>query len=189
MVTVGVVLVVGFAVGGFVEEVRPLFLAGDHAVDGAPVGESTEVAVIDEQIGFQLAREMGVVAGGLLGVVTVGGVELHASLPAPLEGILQELTLTASPEHQAVVVLLQEFQGLNGEGALVAYLGVTVIDDRPVKINCNYHIIINLERKDAKTQRSLILILLNTDFIEHRGSETQSLFIHIHGGCRNLLFL
>ena len=135
----GTVVVVGLAAGGFVEEMTPLLLAGDHPVDGAPVGQATEVAVVDEHVGLQLAREVGVVVGGLLRVVAVGSVELHAALTAPLEGILQEFALTAGPQHQTVVVLLQELQRLNGKGTFVAYLGVTVIDDRSVKINCNNH--------------------------------------------------
>ena len=135
----GSVVVVGLAASGFVEEMVPLFPAGDHPVDGAPVGQATEVAVVDEHIGLQLAREMRVVVGGLLGVVAVGGVELHATLTAPLEGILQELALTAGPQHQTVVVLLQELQRLNGKGTFVAYLGVTVLNDRSVKVYRDNH--------------------------------------------------
>ena len=135
----GTVVVVGLAAGGFVEEMVPLLLAGDHPVDGAPVGQAAEVAVVDEHIGLQLAREVRVVVGGLLGVVAVGSVELHAALTAPLEGILQKLALAAGPQHQTVVVLLQEFQRLDGKGAFVAYLGVTVLYDRSVKVYRDNH--------------------------------------------------
>ena len=135
----GTVVVVGLAAGGLVEEMVPLLLAGDHPVDGAPVGQTTEVAVIDEHIGLQLAREVRIVVGGLLGVVAVGGIELHTALTAPLEGILQELALTAGPQHQTVVVLLQELQRLNGKGTFMAYLGVTVLNDRSVKVYCDNH--------------------------------------------------
>lgn len=33
----------------------PGFFLADHAVDGAPVGEATKVAIVDEYIDFKLA--------------------------------------------------------------------------------------------------------------------------------------
>ena len=88
---VGVVVVRGFLIVflagiGLVDEVAPLLATADHAIDGAPVGESTDVAVVDEEVGLQLAREVGIVVGGLFRVVTIGGIELYATLTAPFEG-------------------------------------------------------------------------------------------------------
>ena len=135
----GTIVVVGLAAGGFVKEMVPLLLAGDHPVDGAPVGQATEVAVVDEHIGLQLAREVRIVVGGLLGVVAVGGVELHATLTAPLEGILQEFALTACPKDKPMMVTDKHLQRLNGKGTFVAYLGVTVLYDRSVKVYRDNH--------------------------------------------------
>ena len=50
---------------GFVEEMTPLLAVRDHAVDGAPVGETTDVTVIDKEVGLQLAGEVGIVVSGL----------------------------------------------------------------------------------------------------------------------------
>ena len=125
---------------GFVEEMTPFLAMGDHAVDGAPVGESTDVTVVDEEVGLQLAGEVGVVVSGLLGVVTVGSVEFYAALTTPVNGGLQELALMTGPEDEAMAVLDEHLEGLGGEGALLTDLRVAVLDDRPVKIYCYNHI-------------------------------------------------
>ena len=131
--------VVGGAGVGFVDEVTPFLATGDHAVDGAPVGEATDVAVVDEEVCLQLAGEVRVVVSGLLGVVAVGGVELHTTLTTPLEGLVEEFALATAPEDQAMTIGNEHLQRLNGEGALLADLGVFVLDDRSVEINCDDH--------------------------------------------------
>ena len=125
---------------GFVKEMTPLLTMGDHAVDGAPVGESTDVTVVDEEVGLQLAGEVGIVVSGLLGVVAVGSVEFYTALTTPVNGGLQELALTTGPEDEAMAVLDEHLEGLGGEGALLTDLRVAVLDDRPVKIYCYNHI-------------------------------------------------
>ena len=37
---------------GLVDEVAPLLAVGYHTVDGAPVGKTTEVAVVDKEVGL-----------------------------------------------------------------------------------------------------------------------------------------
>ena len=83
---------------GLVEEVTPFLAMGDHAVDGAPVGESTDVTVVDKEVGLQLAGEVGIVVSGLLGVVAVGSVEFYTALTTPVNGGLQEFALATGPE-------------------------------------------------------------------------------------------
>ena len=124
---------------GLVEEVTPFLAMGDHAVDGAPVGESTDVTVVDEEVGLQLAGEVGIVVSGLLGVVAVGSVEFYAALTTPVNGGLQEFALATGPEDEAMAILDEHLEGLGGEGALLTDLRVAVLDDRPVKIYCNDH--------------------------------------------------
>ena len=126
--------VVCLSVVGFVDEVAPLFAAADHPVDGAPVGEASQVTVVDEEVGLQFTGEMGVVVGALLGIVAVGGVELDAAFAAPGEGIFQELSLAAGPEYKAVTVGNEHLECLDGEGTLATYLGIFVLDDRAVEI-------------------------------------------------------
>ena len=125
---------------GFVEEMTPLLAMGDHAVDGAPVGEATDVTVIDKEVGLQLAGEVGIVVSGLLGIVAVGSVEFYTALTTPVNGGLQEFALATGPEDEAMAILDEHLEGLDREGALLTDLRVAVLDDRPVKIYCYNHI-------------------------------------------------
>ena len=117
----------------------PLFAAGDHTVDGTPVGEAADIAVVDEDVGLELAGEVGIGVGGFFWVVAVGGVELDAAFAAPVEGCIEELALATGPEDEAVVVGDEHLEGVDGEGALGTDIGVAVFDDRAVKVDCNYH--------------------------------------------------
>ena len=125
---------------GFVDEMTPLLAMGYHPVDGAPIGETANVTVVDEEVGLEFATEMGIIFRGLLGIVAVGSVELHATLTTPLEGLLQELALTTGPENQTMAVGNEHLQRLNGEGDLCSDLRVTVLNNCTVKIYCDYHV-------------------------------------------------
>ena len=63
----------------------------DAVVDRAPVGQTTEASDVykrQEEIGLELAREARS-RGVFLGEVSIDGVELHATLAAPLHGFVQ----------------------------------------------------------------------------------------------------
>lgn len=124
---------------GLIDEVTPLLATGDHPIDGAPIGQTTYVAVIDKEVGLQLSGEVGIVISGLLGVIAVGGIELHTTLTTPLESLFEKLALATGPEDQTMAVGNEHLQSLNGEGALLADLGVFILDDRAVKIYCDDH--------------------------------------------------
>ena len=106
--------------------------------DGAAAMRYTEAKM------SKLAGEMLVVAGIFLGIVTVDSPELHTALTAPLHGLIQQLVLTDAPEDELVAIANEHLQGLNGKGSLLTYLGVTVLDNRTVKIYCYYHFLIEL---------------------------------------------
>lgn len=131
--------IVSLAGIGLVNEMAPLLASGNHAVDGAPVRQTSDVTVIDEDVGFQLARECGVVVGGLLGIVTVGGIELYTALPTPVEGIVEEFALATGPEDQTMAICNEHLQGIDGERTLLANLGILVLDDGTIEINGNDH--------------------------------------------------
>ena len=120
-----------------VDDVVPLMVVLDHPVDGAPVGEASQVAVVDEEIDLQLAGEMGVVVGGLLGVVTVDGIELEAAFTAPVDGLIQQWSFSYGPEDQAMAILSEHLQGVDGEGDLLANGGVFMGKDCTVEIYCD----------------------------------------------------
>ena len=122
------------------DEMVPLLAVADHTIDGAPVGQSTQAAIIDKEVGLELTREMGVVFEGLLGIVAVHGIELHAALAAPAQGSIQEFALAAGPQDELMPVGNEHLEGLHGEGYLLPYLGISVVDDGSVEINRYRHI-------------------------------------------------
>ena len=139
--TVAVVgAIVFLARDSLVDDLVPLDLVVHHAVDGAPVGEATEVAVIDEEVDLELAAEMVVVGERLLGVVAVDSIELDAPLAAPLDGFVEQLALADTPQDEFVVLGNEHAEGLDGKGQLLANLGIFVRDDCTVEINCNCHL-------------------------------------------------
>ena len=109
-----------------------------HLVDSAPVGQTPYVAVVDEEVRFQLARER-LVLPPLLRVVAVHGVELHAPLPAQLHRLVQQCTLPHAPQYQLVAVAYQHTQCLCGERQLPADGRVFVLHDSAVEVNCYNH--------------------------------------------------
>ena len=124
---------------GLIDEVTPLLAAGDHPIDGAPIGETTDITVIDKEVCLQLAGEMGIVISGLLGVIAVSGIKLHAAFTTPLESLFEKFALSTGPKDKTVTVGNEHLQRLSGEGAFLADLGVFILDDRAVKINCDDH--------------------------------------------------
>ena len=111
----------------------------DQFVDHAPVREAAHLAVVDEEIGLQLAAADGRAVLVLVGVVAVYGEKLHAALTAKLHRLLQKFTLAHGPEYQAVSVALEHLQRRRGKGDLLANRGVFMLDNRAVEINCYGH--------------------------------------------------
>ena len=127
----------------FVELAMVAFVAPavvDHLVDGAPVGEATEVAVVDEEVGAGLAAGIGAGLGVvLIGVVGVNGIEFEAALAAELDGLVKEFALADGPKDELVAFGLQFLEGCNGKGYLLAYLRILVFYNGSVKIYCYEH--------------------------------------------------
>ena len=74
----------------------------DHFVDGAPVGEAADGAVVDEEVGVELAGVDGRCVDFFAGVVGVDGKEFEATLGTEIYGFLQEFAFTGGPEDEAV---------------------------------------------------------------------------------------
>ena len=67
----------------------------DHTVNGAPVGQSSDVTVVDEQIDLELSGEMIVVLhAAFLCIFPVHGILLLPSFPAPVHCIFEQLALS-----------------------------------------------------------------------------------------------
>ena len=119
-----------------VDDIVPIVMILYHPVDGAPVGQATQVAVVDEHIDLELTREVGVVIGGLLGIVAIHCIELESSLATILYGFVEQLSFADGPEYQAVAILTKHLQGVDGEGDFLAYLRVFMGNYCTVEINC-----------------------------------------------------
>lgn len=74
----------------------------DDFVDGAPVGEAAYGAVVDEEVGVELAGMDGRCIDFFAGVVGVDGEEFEASLGTEIYGFLQEFAFTGGPEDETV---------------------------------------------------------------------------------------
>ena len=118
----------------------PLLTTGHHTVDGTPVGQAAYIAIVDKEVGLELTGEMGIVVGGLLGIVAIGSIELHTTLTTPLDGVIKQLSLTTGPENDTMTVGNDHLQRVDGKGALLPYLGITILNNRPIKIYCYNHI-------------------------------------------------
>lgn len=112
----------------------------DDMVDLAPVGQSTDITVINEQVGLDLPGEIIVVlCAVLLGIIAVHGPEVDATLMTPLDGLVKEFSLPAGPEDELVMMPLKHLQRLRGERTFLADLRISVLYYRSVKIYCYYH--------------------------------------------------
>ena len=74
----------------------------DNLVDGAPVGEAADGAVVDEEVGVELAGVDGRSIDFLAGIVGVDGEEFEPTLGAEVDRLLQELAFTGGPEDEPV---------------------------------------------------------------------------------------
>ena len=122
-----------------VNELTPCGAMTDHLVDGAPIGETSNVAIVDEDISFELAAELIIVFECLFRVVTIDGIELDASFAAPVDGILEQLAFSYCPENQLVVVGNEHSQRLDSKRSLFAYRWIAVLHDGAVEIYCYNH--------------------------------------------------
>ena len=74
----------------------------DYLADDAPFREAADRAVVDEDVGVELA---GLDAGSVhlfAGIVAVDCEELDSALLAEVDGILQELAFAGCPENECV---------------------------------------------------------------------------------------
>ena len=133
--------IVFLARDSLVDDLVPLHLVVYHAVDGAPVGQSAKVAVVNEKVDLELAAEMVVVGPGLLGVVAIDGIELNAPLTTPIYRFVEQLALTDTPQDKLVMLGNEHAQRLDGEGQLLTNFRVFMSDDGSVEINCDGHIL------------------------------------------------
>ena len=82
----------------------------DDFVDGAPVGKAADGAVVDEEVGVELAGVDGRCVDFLAGIVGVDGEEFEPTLGAEVDRFLQEIAFTGGPEDEAVAFGLDAFE-------------------------------------------------------------------------------
>ena len=66
-----------------IDDIVPLVLILNHAINGTPIRQTTQITIIDKQVDLQLTREVGIVIGGLLGIIAIRGIELQSTLATP----------------------------------------------------------------------------------------------------------
>jgi len=114
-----------------------------HLVDGSPVGEAAHAEVVDIEVCLHLAAGGGgVFLGFFLREVGIDGVELHPAASAVVHRLVQQVALAHRPQDELVVLFLQLAERGEGEGYLLAYLGVFVLHDCAVEIYCDYHVLL-----------------------------------------------
>ena len=111
----------------------------DYLVDGTPVWEAAYGAVVDEEVGVELAGTDAGFIDFFAGVVAVDGEEFESTFFAEVDGFLQELAFAGGPEDEPVSFFLKSFEGCYGEGEFLADVGITVLYDGTVKIYCYEH--------------------------------------------------
>ena len=78
----------------------------DDFVDSAPVRETADSAVVDEEVGVKLAGADAGFIDFLAGVVAVDGEEFKPAHCAEVYGFLQELAFAGGPEDEPVAFFL-----------------------------------------------------------------------------------
>lgn len=82
----------------------------NNLVDGAPVGKAAYGAVVDEEVGVELAGVDGRWVDFFAGIVGVDGEEFEPTLGAEVDRFLQEVAFTGGPEDEAVAFGLDAFE-------------------------------------------------------------------------------
>ena len=111
----------------------------DDLVDGAPVGEAAEGAVVDEEVSVEFAGTDAGLVHFFAGVVAVDGEEFESAFFAEVDGFLQERAFTGGPEDESVTFFLNFLERCYGEGDFLADVGITVLYDCTVEIYCYEH--------------------------------------------------
>ena len=114
--------------------------AMNQLVDVAPIGQIAHIAVVDKEVGLELATGGHARLGFLLGEVGIDGIELQAALAAKRYGLVEQFAFANGPKDQTMVILLQALEGGDGEREFLAYLRVTMFDNGSVEIYCYQHI-------------------------------------------------
>ena len=120
--------------GDFVEELFVGDATGDHLVDDAPVGQAADIAVVDEHIGLKFAAADGALIDILVGIVAIDGEKVHSALVTILNCILQQTTLAATPQNQAMTIVLKLLQSCDSERDFLADRWIFVFHYRSIKI-------------------------------------------------------
>lgn len=118
-----------------------LFLApesGNRLIDGTPIRKATEVPVVDVQVGHYLPS-LRLLEHESFRIDAVDGIEDEAALLAEIYGCLKQFSFPGGPQDDLVAVILQTLQGFDGEGFLLAYFRILVLDDGSVEIHSDSH--------------------------------------------------
>lgn len=111
----------------------------DHLVYLSPIGQSANVAVVNEKICLYLAGEMVVIFDLLFRIIFVYGVKLYSALTTPVYGVLEELSFSYAPKNELVMFFNEHLQCLGCKWNLVSYVRIAVCYNCSVKVYCYNH--------------------------------------------------
>ena len=114
----------------------------NHLIDGAPVRKASDGAVVDEEVGVELAGADAVLVDFFAWVVAVDGEEFQAALFTEVYGFLQEPAFTGGPEDERVSFRLYLLEGCYGEGEFLADVRIAMFDDGAVEVYCDDHLVV-----------------------------------------------
>jgi len=73
----------------FTDNVGQRHMVGNHAVNRSPVGNTTNISIVDEHVNFELSGEVVVVFSCFFWIVAVDGIEFHTTFSTPVHGIVK----------------------------------------------------------------------------------------------------
>ena len=111
----------------------------NHLIDLAPVRKATHHGVIDEDVRLDLATEVVILRHVLFGEVLVDSPKLNPTFPAPLNSLVEQLTLTYSPKNELMMIFYQLAQCLRGKWEFTTDFWIAMLYDSTVEIYSNFH--------------------------------------------------
>lgn len=123
----------------FSQEVFECDAVVNHLVNESPVGESSNVAVVNPHVGLDLARETFVPFSFFLGIVFVDCPEFNAAFPTPVDGVFEQFAFAHRPKNQTMLILDEHLQSLCGERQFFSDVRVFMFNDCSVEVYSNSH--------------------------------------------------
>ena len=137
------------------------FVLLDNLIDCWPIGESTNITVIDKDVGVEFARVSWYpLLVEEVGVLVVDRIEIDTSFLAPFDCILQKVTCPHGPQHHLITLRYQPAEYFGSVWPFLPYFGVLMLTNGTVEIYCDNHSVCMLRDERLYLVKFLTLILV-----------------------------